>query len=32
MAETLPQMTEMLASATTAVETHNKQSKGDIVQ
>lgn len=25
-------MTEMLASATTAVETHNKQSKGDIVQ
>ena len=32
MVETLPQMTEMLANATTEVQTHNKQQKKDIVQ
>jgi len=32
MAETLPQMTEMLVNATTEVQTHGKQHKGDIVQ
>ncbi len=32
MAETLPQITEMLVNATTEVQTHGKQYKGDIVQ
>jgi len=31
MAETLPQMTEMIVNAATEVQTHGKQYKGDIV-